>query len=179
MEEDDEFVLRLKPHAEPPLYTSTENESPSRGFKLIVGDTSLSSTSSFDSSTTSPPSSTFSTLASTTFVPGMATPYSNDGSEKSKNILPIVGGVVGGLVFFTLLGVIVILLLRLAKKKKTEEEGASVKQLEVAGFTKYEYAHDGEIRPTEIQAIERPAEMDDGRRVHELGGQDGRGGKWN
>lgn len=190
VKEDQAFVLRLKPHSDPPLYTSSQNESPSRGFRLIVGDVDDKTVSSSSSSITSIPSSTFSTLASTTSVLTLAAPSTSapaiDGSGKSTNhIGPIVGGVVGGLVLLTLLGIIVILLLRLAKSKKQEggeregvkelQDVGTMQELQGAGMMQDKYAYKSRVGAVEIYGVERPVELDGGRRVHELGGLDREG----
>ncbi|KAF2798187.1 hypothetical protein K505DRAFT_371903 [Melanomma pulvis-pyrius CBS 109.77] len=181
---DDAFVLRLKPHSDPPLYTSTENESPSRGFRLVTGDeTDAPSSSSSSFSSSSATSTSFSTLVSTSSVgasttsatQSSASPTSTlgttDGSGKSKSLTgAIVGGVVGGLIFVAMLAAIMFLLLRLAKRNKQEQEGGA-KELDGATY----YAHKGEMGGmgvVEIHGREKPAELSDGSgTVHELGSQ--------
>jgi hypothetical protein len=69
-----------------------------------------------------------------------------------------------------LVGVIVFLLLRLMKRKK--EEQGEAKEFGGEGVIKSRYAHEGYAGAVEIQAVERPVELEGRRTVHELGGQD-------
>jgi hypothetical protein len=175
--EDQAFVLRLKPHSDPPLYTDTENESPSRGFRIILGDMDRQdiSSSSSSSSITLVPSSTFSTLASPTSVTSLTSSPAADRSGSKSNIVPIIGGVVAGLVVSALVGVIVFLLLRLMKRKK--EEQGEVKEFGGEGVIRNRYAHESYVGAVEIQAVERPVELEGRKMVHELGGQNRRTGE--
>ena len=65
--------------------------------------------------------------------------------------------------------------MRLAKRKEQEGGGEGVQELQGAGMTQDKYAYKSGMSAVEIHGVERPAELDGGRRVHELGGLDGEG----
>ncbi|KAF2465808.1 uncharacterized protein BDR25DRAFT_345962 [Lindgomyces ingoldianus] len=115
---DPQFVLRFKPHSNPPLFTSTDNESPSRGFILLTGNEQSSSASS---SATAPSTST-STPSSTTASAQSSSSTSEPNAKKKTNVGAIAGGVLGGLVFIGLLCAVALLLLKLAKNKKNARD---------------------------------------------------------
>ena len=50
-----------------------------------------------------------------------------------------------------------------------------MQELQGAGMTQDKYAYKSGMSAVEIHGVERPAELDGGRRVHELGGLDGEG----
>jgi hypothetical protein len=168
--EDQAFVLRFKLHSSPPLYTSASNQAASRGFRLIVGDLDVSSSSV--SSTTSVATLTTAISSTSVFLStSSADPTSTSGIAepvKSKKIGPIVGGLVGGLAFLVMSGVIVILLLRLAKKKK-HEGGAGGKEFNGARPIQDSYVQKGELDAVETQGSGRLAELDGSERLPELG----------
>ncbi|ORY11908.1 hypothetical protein BCR34DRAFT_587591 [Clohesyomyces aquaticus] len=106
VETDVQFVFRFCPHTDPPVFTGTENESPSRGFNLLPGPETSSSASSASSTSASATSTT-------------------PNNKKKTNVGAIAGGVLGGLVFLIMLLVIALLLLKLARKRKVEKNNAA------------------------------------------------------
>ncbi|KAF2710015.1 hypothetical protein K504DRAFT_533027 [Pleomassaria siparia CBS 279.74] len=168
---DPEFVLRLKPHSDPPVYTNNENESPSRGFNLLVGPESDPSSSAISSASSMSSSASSSTTTSPRPSNANAGQGNENNAEKKSNVGPIVGGVVGGIVFLALLALIAFLL-RLAKKNKANGvRAAEVKGVEGQGPVYYKYDRVvGQGTVVEIEGRDAAVELEDGRaNVHEMG----------
>ncbi|OCK76798.1 hypothetical protein K432DRAFT_445780 [Lepidopterella palustris CBS 459.81] len=153
------FVFRFMPHSDPPIYTSTQNEAPSRGFyiepatnsqsTLVSSASTDSSTSLSSSSPTASPSSTTSAVASN---PGLSAGA-------------IAGIVIGAVALVALAALGMGFLLRYRNRTNRSmiaEEVAKHERYEVSGMPQQEslmqYKHAADI--PEFDGTQVPIEMD-------------------
>ncbi|KAF2798159.1 hypothetical protein K505DRAFT_414574 [Melanomma pulvis-pyrius CBS 109.77] len=177
---ENRFVLRLKPHSSPPVYTPNTNQASGVGFKILPNsnpDTTFSQTSS----STSTASSTTATSLTESSPPATTSPpvgnnnnnNSNSSSGKKKtNVGAIAGGVLGGLVFIILLLVIALLALRLKKRKQKEASGLAAGEGLMAHTGDREdvkYYHDAPSGAGGAAAPVELADMHGTRVMHEIG----------